>query len=194
MLTAIKTKPGGARRCAAGRSKVQPTEEVLYVSGDSRRGSGDIQAYGKELEKLTRRHDGVTAEQVLEAAEGEDHIFHDWFTWDNGKAARQYRLDQARELIRWVEIEVRYDANHSKPRELKVVTRTRAFQMIEGDGGTRRYQHYNIIKKRDDYREQVQKRWRRELTRIAAEMSVYDHLDKYAAQLKGVIVGLGPAE
>lgn len=46
-------------------------------------------------------NDGIlTPEAVVEAAQPKTSPLHPHFEWDNKKAAHQYRLDQARELIR----------------------------------------------------------------------------------------------
>jgi hypothetical protein len=52
-----------------------------------------------ELKKLTKR--GVLkAEDVVEHARNPKTALHRHFEWDDTEAARQYRLDQARRLIR----------------------------------------------------------------------------------------------
>jgi len=54
-----------------------------------------------ELDKLTV--DGkLTAQAVVDAARDESHPLHGYFEWDDSKAAHQYRLHQARALIRVV--------------------------------------------------------------------------------------------
>lgn len=46
----------------------------------------------------------LTPEQVVEAAKHPDHELHAYFDWDDKEAARQWRLDQARTLIRSVRV------------------------------------------------------------------------------------------
>lgn len=43
---------------------------------------------------------GRSAEAVLEAARDPGHVLHRAFTWDDGIAAHQYRLEEARRLLR----------------------------------------------------------------------------------------------
>jgi len=59
-----------------------------------------------ELRALEDRRGRLTAEAVVEAAEPEDSVLHDCFEWDNDAAAHSYRIEQARELLRRVKIEV----------------------------------------------------------------------------------------
>jgi hypothetical protein len=57
------------------------------------------------LEKLAARHGGrYTPEIIVAEAADKDHELHDSFNWDNESAGHQYRLDQARTLIRVVRI------------------------------------------------------------------------------------------
>jgi len=59
-----------------------------------------------ELKALEDRRGRLTAEQVVEAAEDESSALHACFEWDDVKAGAAYRIEQARELIRRVKIEV----------------------------------------------------------------------------------------
>ena len=58
------------------------------------------------LAELAKARDGILRPvEVVEAAEPEDSPLHDWFEWEDGKAAAEYRLTQARRLIQ-VTVEV----------------------------------------------------------------------------------------
>ncbi len=53
----------------------------------------------KELKSLTR--DGlILPHDVVEAARSPKSAMHDMFTWDDNEAAHQYRLYQARQILR----------------------------------------------------------------------------------------------
>lgn len=61
--------------------------------------STNQQKVQKELEKLTR--DGVIQpHDVVKAASNPKSVLHDMFTWDDSKAAAEYRLYQARQILR----------------------------------------------------------------------------------------------
>lgn len=54
-----------------------------------------------ELQRIAKEHGGVLrAEDVLEAATPEDNPLHDAFEWDDSIAGHEYRLWQARTMIR----------------------------------------------------------------------------------------------
>lgn len=54
-----------------------------------------------ELVEIARQNGGVLkAEDVVAHAENPESAMHSWFTWEDTEAARQWRLHQARMLIR----------------------------------------------------------------------------------------------
>lgn len=66
------------------------------------------------LEELAARHDGrLTPEVVLRAAKRAASPFHHLFEWDDTAAARLYRLDQARRLLREVKLSVEVEPERS---------------------------------------------------------------------------------
>ncbi len=66
-------------------------------------GRVDAEVVYAELERI-RRHGGLVAERVIAAATPEGHALHPAFEWDDGKAAGEWRLVQARELIRSIAV------------------------------------------------------------------------------------------
>ena len=66
----------------------------------------DDTAYN-ELEVIRKKHQGILrAIDVVEAAASEDSPLHDRFEWDDLKAGNEYRIWQARQLIRYVVVTV----------------------------------------------------------------------------------------
>lgn len=60
-----------------------------------------VDAITDELRKIARKNGGVlTPEEVLAHAENKKSVLHSCFEWDDTEAARRYRIEQARELIR----------------------------------------------------------------------------------------------
>jgi hypothetical protein len=55
----------------------------------------------KELRELEKANDGILKpEDVVDRAKNPKSALHGAFTWDDTEAAKQYRLEQARRLIR----------------------------------------------------------------------------------------------
>lgn len=60
-----------------------------------------------ELLKLQDNRGRITPQAVVDEASNPKHPLHNLFEWDDTEAARKYRLDQARELIRSVDVVIR---------------------------------------------------------------------------------------
>ncbi len=72
---------------------------MIYKFSDGYRLSGDPEIVGRELERI-RKKTGLTADSVLAEASNRKHSLHGYFKWDDRVAAHEYRLNQARYLIR----------------------------------------------------------------------------------------------
>lgn len=59
----------------------------------------------KELRALHSRDGVLTCEAVVREARAKSSPLHDYFTWDNSRAAERYRLIEAGRLIATVRIE-----------------------------------------------------------------------------------------
>lgn len=63
--------------------------------------------YDEYLISLSKIHDGaLTPEIVVNAAKDQKSPIHNYFQWNNDKAAVSYRLWQARQLIASVDIQI----------------------------------------------------------------------------------------
>lgn len=69
---------------------------------------------------LQNKEGKLTPTEVIESARAKTSPLHSLFEWDNGRAADSYRIQQARELIRTVRLEVTIHK-----REVRVVHFTR---------------------------------------------------------------------
>jgi hypothetical protein len=86
-----------------------------------------------ELIKIAKKHDGVLkAIDVIEEARDESSPLHSAFTWDDSKAAHEYRLEQARRLIRVVVQTVEFK---QKSREIRVFVSLSPDRYNEDGGG-----------------------------------------------------------
>ena len=81
-------------------------DEVKYMfkNGYGKQGL-DPQVVGEWFETLRKKHGGaLRPADVLDAAKDKTSPVHSYFEWDDTKAAEQWRLEQARKLIREVEV------------------------------------------------------------------------------------------
>jgi len=82
------------------------TPQYCYAEGleDAIRFGIDPQAAGEELERIKHRDGTITAPAVVDEARPEDAVLHPAFEWQDPVAAEQYRLIQARTLIKRVRV------------------------------------------------------------------------------------------
>jgi hypothetical protein len=96
------------------------------------------QEIARELNKIATAHGGhATAEQVVAAAAPADHALHLQFEWDDGAAGHQWRVRQARTLLR-VTVYMR------KPDDGRV--RIPVFTSLPSDRGTNGYRRTEDVR------------------------------------------------
>lgn len=94
-----------------------------WVTGGARF-NVDAQAAGEEVERLSRENGGtITAENVVGSAESESSPLHNAFEWDDGLAAKEYRLVQARCLMRSITV-IRQDADEEEEKTIRAFVHT----------------------------------------------------------------------
>lgn len=65
-----------------------------------------LEVYANRLRQLEERTHCLTPKQILDDAKSEKSPTHDYFEWDDSVAGKGYRLNQARELIRTVKVNI----------------------------------------------------------------------------------------
>lgn len=77
--------------------------------------SVEAQKAGEELERIRTKHNGrLEPEWVVHNAKSPHNPLHDLFEWDDNVAAQNYRVDQARAVIRSLEVVIE-QAPEAKP-------------------------------------------------------------------------------
>ncbi len=146
----------------------------------SRLGGEKAHVVGIELEKIESKYGGVSADHVLAVAEAAKHPLHSFFEWDTDRAAHQYRLEQARHLIRSVVV-----VYENVP---KMIEPIRAFITLGlpetdavGDDGDKRYLSMHTIMSDEDMRAQL-------LDQAMAEFHSWERRYQHLEALKGLFV------
>lgn len=136
----------------------------------------DPSAVGQHLELLRSRKQGeLTPEDVLDDAQHDNSPLHSFFEWDDGEAARQYRLVQARGLIRAV-VAV-YTDDGAEP------VRQRAYVNVRSGGGSPHYRETSEAMSEARTRDIVlQRAWRE----LQAWRQRYESLTEFAAVFRQV--------
>lgn len=90
-------------------------KNTVYAFKSGSRLSGDAQAVGVRLSEIEERNGKLLPEHVVADASIQSSVLHSYFTWDNEEAANQHRLNEARHLIRNVEVHVINDTALDRP-------------------------------------------------------------------------------
>ena len=136
---------------------------------------------GKELTRIERAEGCITPESVVTAAGDESSPMHEHFTWEDDEAARMYRLEEARRLIRSVKVTI---INREAPP-------VRAFVSVSSSDGERRFSGRGYMSTRralssEEYRTQVLQTAHSELMSWKRR---YEHLREFSEVL-GAIEGV----
>jgi len=105
--------------------------------------SGDAQAAGERLEKLRAKNNGLIPATVVDDARPKASPLHRFFEWDDTTAAQKHREQQARELIKAIEIMFEpAPASASQALEINAAPErvVRAFVSVRRADGQRVYQ------------------------------------------------------
>lgn len=140
--------------------------EVRIYKGrkDGRLSDRDAAVFGRFIEK--RFEDGrVTANELVSAARAKRSPIHGYFEWDDVRAADEFRLEQARDYLRSIEVVVQTKKGEEQ---------TRAFHVISNGG--RAYVAQEIVFSTPEYREQVIERARREAEGWVRRYEQYEEL------------------
>lgn len=81
-------------------TKIKTVEAVEFAWKPNSRIPVKPDVAATELRKVYEQHRAVTPDAVVDAAKDEDSPLHPVFQWDDTEAAREYREQQARHLMR----------------------------------------------------------------------------------------------
>ena len=108
---------------------------------------GEAQMYGERLDYLASKNKGkVTPDMVIDDAKQKSSVFYNYFEWNQTEAARQYRIQQARQLINHIVEVVVIEGKQSKQR---------SFFSIKNGGGNKAYVTIRTAVSKPNYRIQL---------------------------------------
>ncbi len=133
----------------------------------------------RELSALHDADEGIRPAAVVERARPKKSPLHNAFEWDNKAAADQYRLDQARQLIRAV-------VSIPQPERGESFTPIRAFVSVTTPENQRVYRPLLVAVSNPAEREQLQRRMLREWTALKLRYEALLEFAKIAAAVDGM--------
>lgn len=136
-----------------------------------------------ELEQIRRSHGGLLrAEDVVKFARNKRTALHSEFEWDDAKASAEYRLDQARRVIR-VTVDV-LPSPHSDQEPVRAYVSVVRDRVQPGGG----YRSITDVMTDDEMRAELVnealgevKRWRRKYERLRELVPIFRAIDKVEA-------------
>ena len=132
---------------------------------------------GNYIENLTKKHGGVTPKLLVNESRDKRALLHDCFEWNDGIAAEEYRLEQARHILRVIVVLPEEDDNDEKP-PIKI----RAFVPVKENNET----HFVTIGRAmgdEDLRQQVLKQ---ALDDLIAWKQKYKNLQEFKCVIKSI--------
>lgn len=142
----------------------------------------DAQKAGEVLDRLSRggqRH--LTAEDVLREAENARSPLHKFFDWDDRSAARKYRLDQARLILRSI---VTYHVDNQG----QVKRGHEWYSVREGKQVT--YIKSDVVHATPSLRERVVEQARREMNSWISRYDNYEFLMKATKKARRLVAAI----
>jgi hypothetical protein len=143
----------------------------------------------EELEEIAKIHKGVLRPaDVVEFAKAEDTALHSKFEWDDSEAAQQYRLWQARQIIR---VNITMLPNETDGKPVKVFVSMKSDRYNDGGG----YRYLQDIMSEAESRERLLaqaydelKVWRRKYQTLKELAPVFEAMDEVSTDIPVVKV------
>jgi hypothetical protein len=107
---------------------------------------------GKELERLGKDTGELTPELLVQKAKPKNSLLHPCFEWDNTVAAEQFRISQARYMLRSIEVVIESDGDENKTIEI------RAFHNVQNEDDESVYVTVKQARENPEYWEQIKEK------------------------------------
>jgi len=130
----------------------------------------DPQAVGQWIDGLRDADGSVTAAEVADAAADPGTPAHMVFIWDDEEAAHEHRLNQARHIIRCLQVKIVTSKS-------EVITQ--AYQIVTHDSGER-YTDIGEVMTHKDWRDEL-------LERAASELDAFTRKYERLEELAGLV-------
>jgi len=146
------------------------------------------QQINEELEQIRRANGGLLRpEEVVKFARNKRTALHQEFEWDDAKASAEYRLEQARKVIR-VAVEL-LPSPHADQDPIRAYVSVVSDRVQPGGG----YRAIGDVMTDDDLRAELVnealgevKRWRRKYERLLELVAIFRAIDKVEAKQEAV--------
>lgn len=114
-------------------------------------GDEKAQVYGEFLWELKDENEFLTPALVVKKAKAKDSPIHDYFEWNDNDAGEKYRLWQARQLMRSIEVFISKDDEET----IEAFHNITVKEVDSEDDDKRRYVSVDDIQKNPEYLEMI---------------------------------------
>jgi len=146
----------------------------------------DTEIIAKIIVDIEKKKGIVKPEDLIGEAESKNSSIHHLFEWNESEAARQYRINQARNIINHIEIEV-CSISPSNEKVNLVIQSQRAFHNIV-NGEERGYVSTINIVRNEDLAKQVLQRLIRQLDGATNELRAFQDYRWVVVLLEGTMI------
>lgn len=127
----------------------------------------DIQKVIKELRAIENSYGEVNPALIIEASKKKNSLLHNYFEWDNEKAADQWRVKQAQYLLNAIQVKV---IKEGKPVRMQAYSITK--RIGKGHPGESSYTKFDVLSE-DNYI-YIQRNALTDLLKIKNKLEAYD--------------------
>ncbi len=140
----------------------------------------DAQDVGMELEIVAENHNlKIHAADVVEYAKDKETALHDLFEWDNKKAGYEYRLTQARHVVRHVMVRVEVGKTpDNQPIEVSI----RKYETVRESETQNVYMDTLEVLANEDLKIKILGRVRSKIESAASKMKDYNSIIDYFSE------------
>uniref|UniRef100_A0A6M3M0S8 Uncharacterized protein n=1 Tax=viral metagenome TaxID=1070528 RepID=A0A6M3M0S8_9ZZZZ len=144
--------------------------------------------YGSELDRIGKNYGGVTPKLVVKEARLKASPLHDYFLWDNNKAAKLHREQQARILIDSIVVEI-VEVGSGEMGQIRAFHNVKVIVSKEGEEEKRERRYISIeqVTEEPDYHQQIIDEALRELKGWRQRYKQYKELTYIVEALDAVL-------
>lgn len=155
-------------------------KKIFKAKYGSRINNKQAKEYGEHLDELIKIHGNkLTPKNVIDDAEKEESPLHGFFEWNDGKAAREWRLQQARVLMGSITVEIIELDSPTENLEIELPENIRGFSNItEEKTEGRIYVNIDRIAKEENLRQYLVKQAWKALLHWKQQYKEYIEFDK----------------
>ena len=142
---------------------------MIYKWKRTPKSAPDAQQTGEYIEAIKKRRGGITPQLLVVEANKKRSLLHDCFEWNDSKAAEEYRIVQAREILRFLVIEIESETETEETRYIRAFI---APPEIEQDDGAS-YVTIEQVRSDEDLHEAYLRQLKQELDAIKNKIKTY---------------------